>query len=357
MSDAQTQPRGKDTYQLVQAAADDLLRQGRGHEITTRNLLEIIGQGSTTTIQKALEGWWQDAGGHLTQLERFFALPDEVANPLMEAIKVIQEASAQQALKAYDVQIKEAQDQVENMTLERDAAIEAQRQALSDIETLNDTLFAREEHTRNIEKELERAQGRCESLDNQVDKIRSDANDKVAEAEAKIDTIAQQLNEARDHLTLADQRHVDTETRLVALFDEQKVLRENIEKDSTNKIDTLRNQLDSANDQVHTFQVATSRDQATLEAQRLSHERLASQTRALEQELKTKVGECAKLDATLANTKEALTLAAADKASLASELAQLKRDHDAVVIEKEVLKRELTNARKQKKASKRGGDT
>ena len=344
----------KPTAQLVHEAADTLLRQGRGHEITTRNILEIIGQGSTTTIQKALDSWWNAAGAHLTQLEGFFELPDEVATPLMDAIKAIQDTASHHALKAYDAQIATIQSEMEQLTLARDEAIQAQQQALGEIETLNETITEFKAEVSRLEKDLEREAGRRESLEAQVEEIRKDANDKVAKAEAKTDDVRQQLNDAHEQVKQAEQRHDDTEKRLAKQLDEQKTLREKIARDSSKEIEQLRDLLNASNDKVHALQVATSRDQAMIEAQKISMSALESQKRALEQELKEKVVECARLDATVENTQAEAKAVSEQKTMLVSELEQFKHQYHALAVENEVLKRELETLKK--KAAKRGGD-
>lgn len=343
----------KSTAQLAKAAANELFRDGRGHEITTRKIQEMIGQGSNTTIQKALDGWWQDAGTHTVQLESFFDLPDEVAKPLMEAIKVIQEASAQHALKDYEDRINVAQVEMGNMALDRDEAIEDKRQALAEIESLNEEFNTLKETARALEKEIEREAGRADSLEKQIVDIRSEANDKVANAEKEIGKIEEQLDEARGHLKLADQRHDETETRLTALYDEQKTLRQNEGKESDKEISRLRGLLDSANDQLHSLQVANSRDQGTIETQKVAYAAQESEKKAIEAEHKLMIVACARHE----NTIESLTTkmeelskeASAEKNNLELKIDQLRKKHDDVVIEKEVLKHDLENTRKQGK--------
>ncbi|ALP54912.1 hypothetical protein Tel_16785 (plasmid) [Candidatus Tenderia electrophaga] len=341
MSEVAQKETPKRTDALVHEAADNLFRQGRGHEITTRKILEIIGQGSLTTIQKALDTWWEDTGSHVTQLEGFFKLPEQVAKPLMDAIKAVQAESAQHALKAYDAQIEAAQAEVANLTLEKDEAISGKRQADSDIEALKETIAGLSNQARTLERDLERAEGRCESLESQVENIRADAKAMVQNAEAKVREMEQKLVEAREQVKLADQRHDETENRLVALLEEQKSFRRTLERDSAEEIKKLQKVLDTSNNNVHTLQVEASRNQATIEAQGEAVRALERDNRSMDKELRHKLGECSKLQANIENLQAEIEGLAEDRQELVSELKTLKDQYNEAVIEKEVFRRQL----------------
>lgn len=70
------------TNQLAKSAATELLKEGV--KPTQQNVRERIGIGSITTINKALNEWWQDLGAELKQHQEAPGLPGDVAERMQE---------------------------------------------------------------------------------------------------------------------------------------------------------------------------------------------------------------------------------------------------------------------------------
>lgn len=70
------------TNQLAKTAATELLKQGI--KPTQQNVRERIGTGSITTINKALNEWWQDLGAELKRQQEVPELPADVAERMQE---------------------------------------------------------------------------------------------------------------------------------------------------------------------------------------------------------------------------------------------------------------------------------
>ena len=69
-------PKHTDTFEKVQLAADELL--SRGLRPTQQAIRELIGQGSITTINKALNIWWSTLSKRLSGHSEHPTLPDPV---------------------------------------------------------------------------------------------------------------------------------------------------------------------------------------------------------------------------------------------------------------------------------------
>jgi len=70
-------PKKSDTQELAKAAADALLQEGI--RPTQQNVRERMGSGSITTINKALNAWWQELGERMKANTTHPMLPDPVA--------------------------------------------------------------------------------------------------------------------------------------------------------------------------------------------------------------------------------------------------------------------------------------
>lgn len=65
------------TQALVKTTADQLLQEGI--KPTQQNIRDRIGRGSITTINKALNSWWQELGARFNAYNKHPNLPDSVA--------------------------------------------------------------------------------------------------------------------------------------------------------------------------------------------------------------------------------------------------------------------------------------
>ncbi len=123
-----------DTQSLVKQAADALLHEGV--RPTQQNIRERIGSGSITTINKALNQWWQELGERLKANTSHPMIPDPVA---------------ESASKLWHQAVAYADARLEKERLDLESRYQAQMAAL-------------EQHEQKDEQELKQLREQCLSL-------------------------------------------------------------------------------------------------------------------------------------------------------------------------------------------------
>ncbi|MDF2180522.1 DNA-binding protein [Neptuniibacter sp. CAU 1671] len=123
-----------DTQSLVKQAADALLHEGV--RPTQQNIRERIGSGSITTINKALNQWWQELGERLKANTSHPMIPDPVA---------------ESASKLWHQAVAYADARLEKERLDLESRYQAQVTAL-------------EQHEQKDEQELKQLREQCLSL-------------------------------------------------------------------------------------------------------------------------------------------------------------------------------------------------
>ncbi|MDO6564625.1 DNA-binding protein [Amphritea sp. 1_MG-2023] len=140
------------TYERVFEIADSLLAQGR--RPTQQLVRNELGAGSLTTINKALNDWWQGLGERLLQQN---ARP-EIPEPVFNSANVLW----QQALTYAEHQLSEQRKQLERHYQALKAELEAQNSKshtdLRHLQDLSDKLMAENQHNLAYIAELQEKQ-------------------------------------------------------------------------------------------------------------------------------------------------------------------------------------------------------
>ncbi|WP_207061151.1 DNA-binding protein [Motiliproteus sp. SC1-56] len=188
------------TQELVFRAADELLQEGR--RPTQQSVRERIGQGSVTTINKALNRWWAELGGRLQGRRRMPELPE----PVEAAIKDI-----------WQLALAHAEHQAEEARREAALRIKAER----------------EQWTQERDEKQQVLSGYQEKLERAFDRI---------------DALQRQLDERREQEGEEDRRLLDQERKLLAgerelraLNAENRKLRQTIERLEVELLNKLKN--------------------------------------------------------------------------------------------------------------------
>jgi len=234
-------PRKSDTADRVLEVADRLLEQGI--RPTQQNVREQIGSGSISTINRALNEWWQQLGVRLRENRERPDLPE----PVLEGANRLW----QQALGYADHVYKERKTELD----ERYKAIQAEAQAAKSYAS-DELDLLREQNTRLL-AERELAVNAQQDLRQQILQLESDVirlNGEKSELEREVkqhvlmldrsspmpsvglDT--QELIELKVALRLSQEECSRLETSQQRLTDENALLRKQLqqsEKDAMNK--------------------------------------------------------------------------------------------------------------------------
>jgi len=128
-------PRQLDTIEKVQRAADDLLASGQ--RPTQQAIRDVLGTGSITTINKALNIWWANLSKRINRQEEYPTLPE----PVLSA-----------ATKLWDQALVYSHSLLEKQTLEHAAQL-AKKKASNDqkfIEAQDKLLSAQQLNSRML---------------------------------------------------------------------------------------------------------------------------------------------------------------------------------------------------------------
>jgi len=204
-----------DTRSATKAAADALLAEGL--RPTVASVRQRIGRGSASTINAALQDWWQGLAERFAQGPR----PD-VPEPAWRAAVAVWNA----ALEAADARLAADRRALQLAREESDAKVEtalfARDQATQRAETLARELEAGQRALREAEQTLAAEHARVEALGGQL-----------ADLQGQVQAAAQRaVDQGRQHdaqLALAQERHDRMEQRLVAQIDEHKSARERVD--------------------------------------------------------------------------------------------------------------------------------
>lgn len=222
-------PRKSDTADKVLQAADELLEQGI--RPTQQNVRERIGTGSISTINKALNLWWQQLGRRIKENETRPDLPEPVisaANKLWQQSLAYAEHAFSQRKSEMDRHYQALNDRLEE---EKEDSL----RELNDLRAQNLRLMSEKESAGNERQAL---QQQIIGLENQVIQL-TNHNDNL-NRELKQQVL---LAENRPAEPVAENRHELVELTVSLRISEQQCARQAdlIEKLSTEN-ETLRKQ-------------------------------------------------------------------------------------------------------------------
>ncbi len=166
-------PKKSDTTEKVQSAADTLLAQGK--RPTQQAVRDLLGTGSITTINHALNLWWANLSKRINRQSEHPALPDPV---ISAASKLWDQALvyAQASLDSQREEISQAFEQKRNDENEQLVQIQAQ---LGELQQQNNRLLQTNEelladkntlaqHNHQLESDLIKSMAQCDELKRDV---------------------------------------------------------------------------------------------------------------------------------------------------------------------------------------------
>lgn len=186
-------PQKSTTYDKVFAAADQLLAAGQ--RPTQQNVRNALGSGSLTTINKALNDWWQTVG------ERLFSERQrpEIPEPVFDCATALW----QQALTYADQQLLDQRHSLEQRFTELKAQLDNQtrinREDLQRMQTVSDRLqHENDEYKRQI-AELQQAQRTSEEQEFRLQSENTALARKIKETELALEQAGRQSAPSTNH--------------------------------------------------------------------------------------------------------------------------------------------------------------
>ena len=315
-----------DTRTLVKQAADALLADGI--RPTVASIRARTGRGSASTINAALTDWWQDLGQRMARAQT----RPEIPAPLLEAADALWAAALKQAdaaLAAYraeaDKGVAEAHATARDALLARDEAQEQLQDSLDSFRALEDV---RLELERRLTGESERRQ----AAEARIGQVEAEAGRRENELRERIGNIETLLEHERE-------RFDSMESRLSIDISEQKTARQQSEIRHRRDTEVWRedkNRLSHQVQQAHQRSAELQGRLSILEAQLAeTRERQAG----LQAEKENLVARQSVLEA-------AGALAQKIEEALRGELQALRETVRLIEADREVLKRQLEEARR-----------
>lgn len=193
----------KTTRELVFEAATKLFLQGQKPSVAT--VRALIGQGSNTTIQEALNDWWQELSNKFGRLQSHPDVPEELGPLLsqlwLEAVKKA-DANLSTDREKMAEQLREEQGRLAALSGEADLL----RQANADMKTQVSDLSNRLETATSLQlaahSQSEQLRAECQSLKETLQGERRLSEDARAAHQVAIDKMVHNLEEAQRKMLL-----------------------------------------------------------------------------------------------------------------------------------------------------------
>lgn len=222
-----TQPK---TYEKVFEIADNLLAEGR--KPTQQMVRNELGSGSLTTINKALNDWWQGLGKRLLEQN---ARP-EIPEPVFNSANTLW----QQALAYAEHQLSDQRQQLEQHYLELESSLEGQNTAHRDdlrrLQDLSDKLMAENQQNLAYIAQLQKKQLEQDEREMRLEAENRDLKRQIKEYEITLDRM-ERSGDGNHQQELLEYQHKNQylegessrlEKHLQTLQDENRQLRESL---------------------------------------------------------------------------------------------------------------------------------
>jgi chromosome segregation ATPase len=279
------------TVEKAKVVADQLLR--RGVQPTWRNIRDIIGTGSASTLQKVVNDYWQTLGQRLDHLEQRKAIPEvllnsvnalwdqalEQANETMQAALEKGMAQAKAIEQAAEENIKHITEQAEQ--LKKEKHIIEQRW-----DTLNQEFQQQQEHWQTKQTEAKQAYDTLQQDYDQLNTHHIRIESELAQTQQRLiddkSQYEQQLALQKEQQEQAIKRQTEQYESMLQHYANEvgqaKVALEQAEKQHYNERQTLLTKQESINQQF-------SQTQINLATKTLECERLQNQEQRLNNDL------------------------------------------------------------------------
>ena len=197
-----------DKREAIYEIADQLLR--KGVKPTQQHIRDALGSGSLTTINRALNEWWQSLGDRLDAQAKGYDLPDPVikhASRMWNDALIYAQKGADSTYQAIESELQETLQKLDKVDakyarqiVDLNGFLEAtnteNRALKADIKTLEDALKDEREQAFKLSKELT-------NLNQQVDKNKLDPavnNEVLLEAQVRLKIQKEEITRMREEI-------------------------------------------------------------------------------------------------------------------------------------------------------------
>lgn len=224
------------TIDRVYAVADRLLREGRGREISARNIYDEIQYGSMKTINDALASWWEVHGMQVAKLEQLDDLSPDIVSSLVEVVHLLGKAAAEKAEVAYETKRQADQKLVEKAEASHAEAVERLDESQARVKELEYETRLQQEKIEHLTQDLQKSETERLAIQGEIKQIRQDAADKVNQAEKR-------LQELELTLTKENRRFDEMQNHYAKVIDNERTERKQETMKSQNTITDLNKEI------------------------------------------------------------------------------------------------------------------
>ncbi len=306
-----------DTRVLVKRVADELLSNGQ--RPTVANVRARTGRGSASTINAALQEWWQDLA---TRIARAQSQPD-MPEAIIESASRLWSAALEQAHDALAVYRAETDKKVVQAEENAKTALLVCQQAEERDAARAESYRLLEQVRMDLERRLAAENSRREAEERRTQELQAEFQRTTVEAKQRHAYLEQLIEREREH-------NVATETRLVTQVDEHKIARLQSEHALRDKINFWREQESRLQKKLQELHERHANAQGRIVALDEQAESLTNKLNQLQAEKELLIGRVSSLEAKLDHLTEAENMWRTKIGSLEKQLVAIREERDAL---------------------------
>lgn len=225
-----------ETTTLVYAVCDRMLREGRGREITAREVRKEINYGSMKTINDGIASWWDVHGMQVTKLEQLDDLSPDIVSALVEVVHLLGKSAAEKAGAEYETKHQADQKLVEKAEVAQAEAVERLDESQTRVKELEYETRLQKEKIEHLTQDLQKSETERLAIQGEIKQIRQDAADKVNQVEKR-------LQELEITLTKENRRFDEMQNHYAKVIDNERTERKQEAAQSQNTITDLNKEM------------------------------------------------------------------------------------------------------------------
>lgn len=310
-----------DTRVLVKRVADELLSDGQ--RPTVANVRARTRRGSASTINAALQEWWQELAARIARAQSQPDMPEAI----IESANRLWSAALEQAHDALAIYRAETDKKVAHAEENTKAALLACQQADERYTVLAESHSRLDQVRMDLERQLATESSRREAEEHRTHELKAELQQAMEEAKQRHTYLEQRLEREHD-------QYAAMEKRLFTQADEHKVARIQAEQNLRDKINSWREQESSLQKQLQELHEKHANAQGRIVALDEQAESLTSKLNQLQAEKELLIGRTSSLESKMGHLIEAeralrTQIDATDKrlAEASEEYNALQRQH------------------------------
>lgn len=305
------------TRVLVKRVADELLCDGQ--RPTVANVRARTGRGSASTINAALQEWWQDLAARIARAQSQSDMPEAI----IESANRLWSAALEQAHDALAVHRAEADKKISQTEENTKTALLACQQAEERYATLTESHSRLEQVRMDLERRLAAESSRREAEEHRTHELQAELQQTTDEAKQRHAYLEQRLEREHDH-------YAAMEKRLFTQADEHKIARVQAEQTLRDKINSWREQESRLQKQLQELHEKYANAQGRIVALNEQAESLTSTLSQLQAQKELLIGRTSSLEAKMGHLTETESSLRTQIGAMEERLAVVSEEHDAL---------------------------